>query len=258
MLLRTTLLALCALFLPLLSAAQIANPGPPAYDVVSVRENNSGSTNMRWQYGADSFLGENVTLLSLLVHAYGLRPDQIVGAPSWASTMRLDVKAKVSDPDLEHMKHLTRQQRVDMLLPILAERFALRAHLEEKEMATYDLLPARDGVKMAALQPKPDDPTPRGQFMFGRDRVEITSGALSILANALAMQLERSVVDKTGLTGVYTLQLRWAPNPEAADADNLPSLFTALQEQLGLRLQPSRGPVKVLVIDHIDRPTAND
>lgn len=255
---RTATLA-CCLALSGLPASISQQPTPlPVYDVVSVRENRTGSTNMRWQYGADSFLGENVTLVSLLVHAYGLRPDQLSGAPPWASSTRFDVKAKVVDPDLERMKHLTRQQRIDMLLPVLKERFGLRAHFETKEMPTYDLVAAKGGIRMDALQPKQDDANSKGSFMFGRDRVEISSGALSILTNALAMQLERSVVDKTGLTGVYSLKLKWAPNPESADADGLPSLFTALQEQLGLRLQPSRGPVQVLVIDHIERPSGND
>lgn len=232
----------------------------PVYDVVSIRENKNGQ-GMRWQYGADSFTAENTTLTNLIMAAYDLRPDQISGLPPWAESFHFNMQAKVVDGGLDLLKDLKGKQRMAMILPILEQRFGFKGHLETREMPTYDLLLAKGGTKLTPVPAPPPDadgkPRPRGSYSVGNGRMDANEIPMSFLVEQLAYQLERDVLDKTALTGNYTFKLRWT-DADAAPTDSAPSLFTALQEQLGLRLQPSRGPVRLLIVDHAEMPTSND
>lgn len=273
--------------------AQQPAPAVPNFDVVSVKPNNSGGGMIRIMFGDDRCEMTNVTLGIMLQNAYGLRPSQVTGLPSWANSDHFDVQCKVVDADKELLKKLTPEQRRPMYQAILKDRFGLQAHLETKNMAVFDLVVGKDGVKMEALAPqtdadkeaeraappvlpasvnlnKPGGPGAkmgRGSMMSRRTaegfHLEATGVKMQALANMLSNQAGRIVVDKTGLSGEYTFQLRWAPEdgPGAAHADTpteaLPSLFTAVQEQLGLRLASSKGDVEMLVVDHVDHPSEN-
>lgn len=254
--------------LPSLATAAHAQAAPqpsaetklPVYDVVSIRENKNGQ-GMRWQYGADSFTAENTTLTGLIMAAYDLRPDQISGLPPWADSFHFNIQAKVVDGGVDLLKSLKGHERMEMLRPILAQRFGFRCHMETRDMPIYELLLAKGGARLTAVPPAPPGedgkPKPRGNYSVGNGRMDANEIPIGYLVEQLAYQFERNVIDKTGLTGNYTFKLRWTDADETP-TDTAPSLFTALREQLGLRLQPSRGPVALLVVDHAEQPTGND
>jgi uncharacterized protein (TIGR03435 family) len=142
-----------------------------------------------------------------------------------------------------------------MLQALLADRFKLAAHAEKREMPMFALVIAKGGPRLITTNAI-------GALSGGRGRISITGGddALAVLAFELSWRLGRPVIDRTGLNGRYELTLNWTeddvPSP-AANTSGAPSLFTAIQEQLGLKLEATRGPVQVLVIDHAERPSEN-
>ena len=202
--------------------------------------------------------------------AYSTRPDHIFNYPDWADRERFDVTATYS-PDSQR---LVRQ----MLQRLLEERFSLRVHRETRELPVYELVKARaDGLlgprmrpSTAACQPKPGERSPCTLLIQeGRFRgVGTNWGTGEVLALNIGVW-DRPIVDKTGLSGAFDIDLEWTPDPSqardpagvarsaaaaAATPGERTSIFTALQEQLGLKLQPSRAPLEVLVIDRLERP----
>ena len=249
--------------------SQVPAASLPVFDVVAIHENKSASDNMSIGWGGDAFVAKNTTLISLLMGAYSIREDLMSGLPGWAGSTRFDVNAKVSDPDADALKKLTREQRRAMMVALLTDLFHLRTHIVTKTLPVYDLVIAKGGSKLkehAALPSTNLEPgkTPfnlkDGSFMISDSQMTGVAVPISILAPNLAFRVERNVIDMTGLTGKYDINLKWTPAElqGKADADNnAPDLFTALQEQLGLKLEPSKGPVDTLVIDHIEMPSEN-
>jgi uncharacterized protein (TIGR03435 family) len=237
----------------------------PTYDVVSIKPNKSGSGRTSISDNNDSFSATNISLKTLLVNAYDVRDYLISGLTGWANSDRFDVNAKIVDKDTDALKKLTDEQRNAMLQQVLADRFQMKVHLQTEVLPIY----AKSGPKITAVEPIGPDPDADKNRIFkgmsrGNMRVSNTELAahdvqLDSLAYALSGRLSRTVVDKTGLKGKFDLSLTWLPDDEArAAADSsAPSLFTALQEQLGLRLQPAKGPVETLVVDHVEKPSEN-
>ncbi len=240
-------------------------PAPPlaAYDAVTVKVNNGLAGDTSVNFDDTSFRAENVTLKHLLVVAYGIRPGLMFGLPAWASSIRFDVYAKVTDPDLKALHNLSREQHEAMLAVILVDRLHLKVHTESKMLPVYELVVAKDGPKLTpSAAPPPDAASsdPFGKMDVQNTYITATGVTLSQLAGNLSFPLDRTVLDKTGLTGRYDFRLRWTADTGAADsaaADAPPNLFTAIQEQLGLKLQPAKGPVETLVIDHVEQPAEN-
>ncbi len=193
--------------------------------------------------------------------------DRIVGLPSWTKSERYDVEAKVDYEDVPKWKALSLTQKSLALQPLLVTRFNLQFHHETRERPTYSLVVAKNGPKLRKAQHVVTNPTGTGSPDGTGDRVEstvtpgkivLTGSSLSLLANLLSSQgLSHTVVDKTGLTESYDITLQWSPEDIASSDASLPSLFTALQEQLGLKLEYNKNPIDVIVIDHIERPSAN-
>ena len=225
-----------------------------------------------------SFVATNINLTSLLMNAYGIRPELMSGLPGWANSTRFDVNAKVSDPDIDALKKLTpeqkRTQRQAQMLALLADRFHLQAHIETKTLPVYDLVIAKGGPKLKENTALPSQPTDApgpgkppanmkpGSMWISNSQMTAVGIPTSNLAANLAFRVERNVIDKTGLTGKYDFTLKWRPTELEGKADastdnDAPDLFAALQEQLGLKLEPSKGPVDTLVIDHVELPTEN-
>ncbi len=220
-----------------------------------------------------SYTASNVSLKSLLADAYGIRRDLISGMPKWADDARFDVQAKVVDPDIEALKKLTDAQREAMLAAVLTDRFHVKVHTETKMLPVYDLVVIKGGPKFEEVtlqKPVPgsgDVPPAGGTNIHGNGQLtELTATAVPIssLTEQLAEQLKRTVIDKTNLHGKYNLSLKWTPDQLAASstynagtADTGTSIFTALQEQLGLKLIAAKGPVVTLVVDQAEPPTAN-
>jgi uncharacterized protein (TIGR03435 family) len=254
----------------------------PAFDVVSVKPNKSDSGMVRIMAKPDGYSASNVSLKMLIQSAYGIRQDLISGAPNWADSARFDIDAKVAGSDVDALQKLNPEQRRLVLQPLLADRFKLEIHMETKQLPVYELVLAKGGSKLKeatagdtyASGIKGSDGVGRGGLMrVGRGQLTAQAVPMTSLANMLSQQLHRTVLDKTGLTGKYDLELMWTPDqgadpmfkgpdgsPQRADAapdSSGPSIFTALQEQLGLRLHSSKGPVETIVIDHVEMPSEN-
>lgn len=238
---------------------------------------------------------EGVPLKMIVREAFHVEDDRVIGLPAWVKTSRYDIQAKVAPEDAPKLEKLKVDQRASMLLPLLEDRFNLKYHHEVRELPSYSLVIAKGGSKLKASTvpdqpplPAPGDdpkadgpgggphsgsgPNPRqGGFvrMMGPGHIEATGADLQPLTRILSQSLGRTVVDKTGLSGLYDYTLNWTPDnaapppkgplpPEVVMPDpNGPSLFTALDEQLGLKLESEKGKVDVIVIDHIEPPSAN-
>jgi uncharacterized protein (TIGR03435 family) len=188
--------------------------------------------------------------------AYDVFDSQISGGPNWLDTEKYDIQAKAGSALKVWRMRL-------MLQSLLAERFRLALHRETKEEPIYELVVAKGGPK---IEPAAGAKTP-GHLRVGTGQLTGIAAPISWLTQSLSGNLDRYVVDKTGLNGNYNFTLQWTPDmgqlpqqrPDALpppDASG-PSIFTALQEQLGLQLKSEKGPVETLVIDHAERPSAN-
>jgi len=241
----------------------------PRFEVASVKPNKDG-VGARGGAGIGSASEHNMTVRFLLWFSYRVQPFQIVGGPSWIDADHFDIEARAEDP------HAGPDQIRLMLQSLLEDRFHLRLHREMRQSPIYALVVAKGGpkIKLSADQTSPDvnGPSPPGSPLPNHGAIRF--GAGSFLANAvpleffcrmLSQRLDRFVIDQTKLPGRYDFLLQWKPDPgerptdapAAPDIESRPSIFTAIQEQMGLKLESARGPVEVLVIDHIEKPTEN-
>jgi uncharacterized protein (TIGR03435 family) len=226
----------------------------PAYDVVSIRVDDHGSGSSDTNVDDGIFTATNVTLKDLLEDAYDIRQDILFGVPGPIGSVRFDVQAKiVADRDTLHK--VSDSQRRAMLLPILAERFHLKSHIESKTLPVYDLVLLKGGPR---FQPSPNQSSDDQNTTVHNTSLKASNMPISIFCKTLSHQTQRTVIDKTGLTGLYEFELKWSRD-DATDlpADAPPIFFTAVQEQLGLKLQPAKGPVETLVVDHVEMPSEN-
>ena len=241
-------------------------PAAPVFDVAAIHlhEPQPHEHNSIWSSPFDGqFRAENISVTMLIHWAYEMPESRILGAPGWANTTDFNIDATADPAVDQQLKGLTsdagRKQKEKMVQALLADRFKLATHFETRELPIYELLVAKGGVKFGEI--KTDGTT----INHSRDHIEVqgsNSGAL--LAEELSKEVGRPVVDKTGIAGRYDLKLHWTPDDvseprllNGVAVDSGPSLFTALQEQLGLKLEPAKGPVQVLVIDHVEMPSAN-
>jgi uncharacterized protein (TIGR03435 family) len=191
----------------------------------------------------------------MLLFAYGMQKVQIVGAPHWIETERWDVQG-VPDvpghPSLKQMQSLTRK--------LLEERFGLKVHRETKELAVYAITVAKGGEKIAPNAGDPNSPPSENDNSNGGVvTMRMTNMSMGEFAPDLGYFLGRPAVDHTGLTGRYDFQLKWTADESHTPTDGTapPLLFTAIQEQLGLKLEPAKAAVEVLMVDAVQRPSAN-
>jgi uncharacterized protein (TIGR03435 family) len=278
-LLPTTLLLLAgsmAVALPLCAQGPAPAITPLAYDVVAIKPNKSGSNMMGYGDRADGYSANNISLSVLIHFAYNLKTDtQLTGLPGWADSARFDIQSKMDEETAAALKKLPRdhaiEQRRLMMQTLLADRFQLKVHQVTKELPIYALVIAKGGVKLSGANPndtypngiKAPDGTSRPGMMQMRDgELKAQAIPVSSLVYYLAANVDRIVVDNTGLTGNYDMSLRWSSD-EVANAqqdpttNSAPSLFTALQEQLGLKLESTKGPVDTIVVDHVAQPSEN-
>lgn len=259
---------------------------PPRFAVATIKRDPSRETlsmavpmGVGYRPGGRLVAG-NAPVAMLIQRAYSVQGFQVVGGPSWINTDGYDIEAK---PEVG-----TDQKRMWLMLQtLLADRFKLAMHRETRDIPVYDLQTVKGGPKLPAPgggncsevmtghpapgQPRPAPPCGPGLVKSGTG---LTMEAISVSMPAFVKQLSlivgKEVIDKTGFTGRFSLHLEFAiddalaglPNPEGpsgqpADINDRPSIRTALQEQLGLKLQASTGPVDVFVIDHVERPSEN-
>jgi uncharacterized protein (TIGR03435 family) len=263
------------------NTAPFATPpaAPLAFDVISIRPSksvmttdNNGNTFSRMFIGdtPDGYHVENATLKYIVSSAYNVKDDAIVGGPAWIGANHYDIDAKVTPGTDAPPPKLTGAQRRQMIQSLLADRFKLIVHDETKDAPIYELQIAKSGSKLPESTPNDGfakgiigidgNPVPIGYLMpLGLGRRFGQAVTIASLAESLSHELKRPVVDKTGLTGKYDLSLEWTPDntPDDSPLASGPSLFTAVQEQLGLKLTSTHGPVKTLVIDHVEPPSPN-
>jgi uncharacterized protein (TIGR03435 family) len=240
------------------------SPQPISY-VASVKPNDSVDARSFSEYSPGGRLTATaVTVASLLRIAYRIQPFQLVGAPAWISTRRYDINAKVEDNPAPPQQALLRA--------LLKDRFKLEVHDETREQPLLALVVARSDGKLgpkltrsafdcAAYLAGPHDPpqpgsTPNCATRIGPGSLFGKAISMTQFATSLAPLLRRFTIDKTGLSGGFDVDLTWAL-PNAAPDSSEPSIFAALQEQLGLKLVSQKGPVAVLVVDHLEQPSAN-
>jgi uncharacterized protein (TIGR03435 family) len=226
-----------------------------SYDAVTIKPDPDGHG--FFKLSPDSFSMGGMPAWVLIRSAYGvLMEGQVVGLPDWAKTEPIAVEAKMDADTTRALRKIPPmaqwKQMQLMLQAMLAERFALKAHRETNDLPIYELTVAKGGSKMK--QTAPDSSGGSANYASGK----ATAHEISIesLAANLSFAVGRVVVNKTGLEGGYDFTLDYAPDG-ADPSDTRPSIFTAIEEQLGLKLEPARGPVDVIVVDHIERPTEN-
>ena len=251
---------------------------PPIPYVASVKVNASGSTSsFTRRLPGGTFLASNMTIHDMIAFAHGLQPFQVEGAPDWTREVRFDITIK-TETNVGPVAIGPTQIGLQLARAVLAERFAFRAHRETRERPVFALVRARtDGALGPRLRQSKTDcaalareagttgaPWPprsaEGRILCGLQMQgdTLTAGGYPMpeFQRYLTGQTQRAVIDRTGLAGGWDFELTFAPADLAPDAAerNIPSLFTALQEQLGLKLDTTRGPAEVLVVDRVERP----
>lgn len=260
-------LALVSIFGTMATALQkTSEEAAPVFEAVSIKPNKSGDTFMRLRSGASGFSATNYTLQKLIRVAYGVGDDQISGGPNWLNSLRYDVDARTDSSAVNELRKLSPNQRkvvVDsMLQALLTDRFRLIVRHETKEVPVLALVIAESGLKLQRAIPgdtypegiKGEDDRPAGAGTISEQPGKLVGRGIPIskLVEILSDEyhLSRTVLDKTGLTDNYDFTLQWTPGESRGES----AIITAIQEQLGLKLEPQKGSRDVLVIDDAEKP----
>ncbi len=239
----------------------------PVFEVASIRQNLSSEPRWRMNFTPDGVTATDVTLQYAMREAYGVYDDQLwSGGPAWLTERRFDINAKF---DVSAFKNPTLEQRRAMLQRLLADRCKLAVHHEPKKFPLYALVIAKQASKLQESKPE----AAIRSSIYGQmcsiahasaGHLEMKGCSLSALASHLTgatrVDLGRTIVDQTGLTSHYDIDLSWTPDrtPGSNTPDSGgPSIFTALEEQLGLKLKAIAGPLDTIVIDHVEMPSQN-
>ena len=210
------------------------------------------------QYQGNRFATTDTSLVDLLKYAYGLQEREITGGPKWLKTQKFDL---VGDPETQTRPSADEFKK--MVQNLLADRFHLSAHYETRDLSVYEIVRAKSGPKLTRSIRPPD-----GLPAVGYSPGWLTAGNATIADFAAFLEryvTDRPVFDATGIAGKYDFSLRWAPDDSKDEGSGhgddsnsaLPGLFTAIQEQLGLKFQEEKRPAQVLVVDHADLPSEN-
>jgi uncharacterized protein (TIGR03435 family) len=221
-----------------------------SFEVASIEPSAPGQAGLRIQIAPGGrFMTDNVTAKQLTGYAYNIRDFQIGGGPSWMGSEHYDIIAK-ADGDENQGPGAFRL----MMRGLLKDRFQFKSHMETKELPVYHLVVGKNGPKLTAST------SANGPMVLGRrGQVTFTKASMAVLCTSLSQELGRKVTDRTGVQGDYDFKLEFTPEKgDAPPPDTAgPSLFTGIQEQLGLKLEGGKGPVEVLVIDRIEKASEN-
>lgn len=254
---------------PLISACAQSTE-QPAFEVASLRLSQPDARAVSLKSDAERWTCVNCSLFTLLTHAYAVFEYQIE-APLWTRSVKFDVAAKLP-------AGAKREEFRPMLQHLLEERLQMKAHRESREMAVYDLVVAKDGPKMREVT-QPAAPPPPGpavdrdgfpnvpggtgmQALNGRGRIQFRGQIMKNLAHYISTQVDRPVLDATGLKGTYALSLSFRLLPSTANSISEPdttlahlgpTIYEAVEEQLGLKLKPAKRPVDLIIVDHAEK-----
>ena len=238
----------------------------PSFEVETIKPSVLGRQGKGFGFRVGSFVTFNTDINDLIAFAYGLHPKQIVGAPDWFGTDLFDIEGK---PDTEGRPNL--KQMGIMVQKLLAGRFKLTFHHDKRELSVYVISVASGGPKMTKSTAAANDP--QGFGFRGLGDLNVRNMTMADFASWMQNGvMDRPVVDQTGLTDRYDFQLKWTPDgsqfaafrgvgatipPPSDDPKAPPALYTAIQEQIGLKMGPAKAPDDVIVIDHVEKPSAN-
>jgi uncharacterized protein (TIGR03435 family) len=242
----------------------VARPKFDVFEVATIKPVDPDAKSGRYitMQGTDRFVAKQYNLKLLIAAAFDVSPRTISGGPGWIESDHYDILAVT--PGAVRPTH---EEQMVMLRKLLTDRFSLSFHREKKEFSIYQLDVAKGGAKMKASTAAPDDPVQLISTVYP-DHVDLPARNASMHDLVSLMQraiFDRPVVDHTGITGRYDFELTWTPDetqfggdlPVAPSDAPSPPLFTAMEQQLGLRLEATRGPVDAMVIDKAERPSAN-
>jgi uncharacterized protein (TIGR03435 family) len=236
-----------------------ATPAPKPFDVAAIKPNKSGSDNTSMRTSHGWLTASNVTVRTLILKAFQLRDVQLSGGPEWIHTERFDISAKTADPSISD------DDLWLSLQPLLIERFHLKFHRATKQEPVLSLVVGKLKPELVP-DSTPKEPSLRTSQNGSKASLEAKNVSMARFASALAGFTNYIVLDNTRLNGGFNFRLEWAQErPDEPMLSSIeeslgmtdPSLYTALQEQLGLKLQRTTGPVEIVVVDGIERPTPN-
>jgi uncharacterized protein (TIGR03435 family) len=261
------LLAIAVLLAAPVACAQPAHEGPAKaieraktvqpFDVVSIKENKTGAPGYIDSDDHGIFTAVDVPLEAIIDVAYDIKPDQLSGLTGPVSSARFDLTGKVLAPGSATPTMLPDGNLHAMVVLLLQDRFHLKAHLEPRVKPVYDLVVAKGGLKIKLSQ---DEIHFNNCSVSGGNANKALIGkncTIADISSELSDGVGRKVIDKTGLPGHSDITLKWSDDVAAEQSGPNVDLFTALEEQLGLKLQPSKAPIDTLIIDHVEMPTQN-
>jgi uncharacterized protein (TIGR03435 family) len=216
------------------------------FEVASVKPTSTrdGSLAVNFLPGG-GFSARNLTAQDLMRNAYGVEGYQISGAPPWMTSVGFDIQAKAPAGPIEP----TREQVKKMIQTLLADRFHLTLHRETRQLPIFALVVGKTGPRLHEADNSP------GPTITKLGKIVVRKMSMATLASILTFDLKRPVKDETGLPGEFAFTLEWSPG--LGEPDDQPSLFAAVQEQLGLRLESTKAPIEVFVIDHVEKSAEN-
>jgi uncharacterized protein (TIGR03435 family) len=235
------------------SADERPNPVPESFDVVSVKSSDPNNPGFSVRPNPNNFVVTGAPLKFLVQYAYDLHEFQIEGGPDWINSARFDVMGKMDPIPAESPKDREARDRLveARLRSVLEDRFHLRVHKDTKVLPVYHLVVAKSGPKLQGANSNTG-------YTMAAGLLKCSYSSMPDLATMLSDSVNRIIIDQTNLTGTYAFTLRWTPEGTPATNDgSTPGLFTALQEQLGLKLESAKGPVPIVVIDNVVSPSKN-
>jgi uncharacterized protein (TIGR03435 family) len=237
----------------------------PSFEVATIKPSNPetpGTSMLVGRGGGNLFTTTNTTLTDLITFAYGIHARQVTGGPAWLESEKYDITGKPDQPGVPNVTQLR-----TMVRKLLVERFQLTFHHDKKELSVYAITVAKTGPKLSKTQATGNLPGFGGR---GRGSIAVQNSTMAEFAEFLQGRIvDRPVVDQTGLTERYDFPLKWTPDgsqaatpepnapPASGNPDDPPDLFAAFPQQLGLKLESTKAPVDVLVIDRVQKPSEN-
>ena len=235
----------------------------PSFEVATIKPSKPNQQGKGFTIRGNHFVTINTSLADIISFPYGVSPKQVVGLPDWAPTERFDIDGKPDQVGLPSVK-----QSQEMLTKLLADRFQLKMHNDKRELPAYVLTVAKGGPKLEKSDAGPD--AIPGLFLSGIGDLHVHDATMREFTDLMQSTVfEKPVGDQTGLPGRYIFNLKWQADesqfggmgvkvaPQTDAADSPPPLFTAIQEQVGLKLDAEKTAVPVLVIDHVEKPSEN-
>lgn len=250
-----------SLILAAIAASHAQTAGTPkreAFEVASIKPADPDARGTSSNSDRRLIRIKNWTLKRLVMRAFDVQDYQVTGGPNWLDTYRFNIDAKVDEAEPE-LKGLEAQARMQaMLQSLLEDRFEFQSHKITKIVPVYNLIAANNGFKLTAVKDT-------GSHSLNTNNWRLTAKCIEMRGFAvyLSGEMERPVLDATGIPGCFDFQMEWSHQQDGAakpaDANEIvrPSIFTALQEQLGLKLESTKGPIEIIVVDHAEKPTEN-